>query len=237
MTFSVLALTAWPARGQDISNVYMLDGGAFTNALMANSLVERMDWAMVAARQSKVSDSIARPRATVSQPAALAFRPVANIETPRVMASRYPAAKRAEAEAVFRDLLSRFGSLESQYGQPSHDLATAAALFIGSSHEAATGIEFPDGYSLPLIRQLRMSLSADPAIVGASDADKQRLYEQFAIIGMMTGGTTLALKQHPDSVIGAKLKAAGNSYLHQFLKLDPARIRFSERGMILTGSR
>jgi hypothetical protein len=165
MTFSVLALTALPARGQDISNVYMLDGGAFTNALMANSLVERMDWAMVAARQSKVSDSIARPRATVPQPAALAFRPVANIDTPRVMASRYPAAKRAEAEAVFRELLSRLGGLERQYGQPSHDLATAATL------------------------------------------------------------------------VGAKLKAAGNSYLHQFLKLDPARIRFSERGMILTGRR
>ncbi|MGL5838296.1 MAG: DUF6683 family protein [Sphingorhabdus sp.] len=214
-----------------MTNVYLMDGGAFTNALMANTLVDRMELVMKAAD----SDSSAQPPAKAAPPktARLSFRPVAGIDTPRELAAAYPSAKRAEAEALFRDLLSRFGQVERQFGQPRRDLPTAVALFISTSHEAATGIEIPPSYGNSLIAQLRTALAVDPAVASASDADKQRLYEQFAIIGMMTGGTMLALKAKPDRQISDKVKATGDDYFRQVLKLDPAQVRFTDEGMQL----
>jgi hypothetical protein len=236
------AFNTQPAPAQEMTNVYLLDGGAFTNALMANSLVDRMEWATAASRsddQARAGPERKSPsgRPAATKPTAPTFSPQPGIDTAHAMASAYPTPKRAEAEATFRKLLVMFGQIERQYGQPRHDLATAAALFIGSSHEAATGREFRDSYSLPLIRQMQAAFSDDPAIAGATNAEKQKLYEQFAIIGMMVGGTTLALKNQPNAAISARLKAAGNTYLRQFLKLDPARLSFTPNGMTLAAAR
>jgi hypothetical protein len=230
-------ITMQPVSAQEMSNVYMLDGGAFTNALMANSLVQRMDWAMAAAGQSAPARKVPEPRSISPRLASLSFRPVVAIDTPHDMARAYPPAKRAEAEALFRQLLATFAQVERKFGQPRRDLPTAVALFVTTSHEAATGTDVPESYGPPLIRQLRANLTGDPAIAGASDADKQRLYEQLAIIGMMTGGTTLALKERPDPVIAARLKVAGAGYLQQFLKIAPSRIRFTPTGITISASR
>jgi hypothetical protein len=234
---AVAAFVLTPAsKAQEMTNVYMLDGGAFTNALMANSLAERVERAVgtVKERQTPSSTARSKPAQTSTKPGSLSFRASAGFDTPREMAAGYPADKRAEAEALFRKLLIMFADVEKQFGQPKRDLPTALALFIVTSHEAATGQKMPKSYGIPLVQQLRNALAADPAMVSASDGNKQRLYEQLAIIGMMTGGTMLALKETPNRDIAAKLKTAGNGYFRQVLKLDPARIDFTNQGMRLS---
>lgn len=237
IVFAAMAAVALaPAsRAQEMSNAYFLDGGAFTNALMANSLADRVERAVETIKKDQSQDPAARakPVATPSRPGSLTFRVSTVFDTPREMAAGYPVDKRAEAEALFRKLLIMFADVERQFGQPPRDLPTALALFIVTSHEAATGQEMPESYGIPLVRQLRDALAADPAMLNASEASKQRLYEQLAIIGMMTGGTMLAVKETPNRDNAAKLKTAGNSYLRQVMKLDPARIEFTNQGMRL----
>jgi hypothetical protein len=63
------------------------------------------------------------------------------------------------------------------------------------------------------------------------------MVEQFATIGMLTAGTQLALQERPNEEIAAKLSAASAGYLRLFLKTDPARVRFSERGIVFQPSK
>jgi hypothetical protein len=105
------------------------------------------------------------------------------------------------------------------------------AVFILMSHIAYSGVDQPAEMIAPLAAQLRSAMASNHQIAGISDREKQEAFEQFAIIGMFTEGTRLALQQQPSPAISANLKTAGETYLRSVFKLDPATMRFSKNGL------
>jgi hypothetical protein len=224
-------LAAAPAQAQDMVNVYLMDGGAFNNALNADTIVSRTK-ALLGDRLERPSRRPAppAPRTAPASAKALQFTPSPGATAIPAMAAAYPAAKRSEVTSVLQQLLGKFGQIEQMFGQPRHDLPTALALYVATSYEAVTGVEVTPQQARPLIAQMRGILQDAPGIAGASDAEKQKLYELFAVTGMFTATAALELKRKPDPVAGDRLKTSGRANLAQ-LGLDPDRMRFGENGL------
>jgi len=222
---------AVPARAQDVVNVYLMDGGAFNNALNASTIVSRTK-ALLGDKAAPETGRPTRPAPrTLPAPAkALQFISTPGATAIPAMAAAYPAARRDEVSAVFRQLLGKFGGIEQMFGQPRNDLPTALALYVATSYEAVTGVEVKPDQARPLIAQMRTLLQSGTGIAGASDAEKQKLYEMFAITGMFLATAGLELKQKPDPVARARLKASGRANLAR-LGLDPDRMRFGAQGL------
>ena len=222
---AALASTGAAAAQDVMVNVYRMDGGAFTNALLANTLADRTRAAMSLAARDR---SPARP--VQAPPNALRFAAAPGGSAVPGLAQTYPAERRAEAATTLRFLLSKFGEIERLYGQPSNDLPTALALFVATNYEAATGAELPQDRGAPLIAQMRSALAADASIARASDAQKQALYEQLAIQGMLNAILKQGLKDRRDPALAARLEATGRNNLRA-LGLDPSTMRFTAQGL------
>lgn len=227
LLIGAVMMVAAPARAQDMVNVYLMDGGAFNNALNASTIVSRTK--ALLGDQAKSPASLA-PRSSPTPAKSLRFASTPGATAIPAMAAAYPASKRTEVASVFQQLLGKFGGIERMFGQPDHDLPTALSLYVATSYEAVTGAQVTPQQARPLIAQMRGLLQGEPGVAGASDAEKQKLYEQLAVMGMFTSVATMELKQKPNPVASDRLKATARANLAQ-LGLDPDRIRFSENGL------
>jgi len=224
-------LVAVPARAQDVVNVYLMDGGAFNNALNASTIVSRTK-ALLGNKAEPPPPRTTKPavRAAPAPTGTLRFTTSPAATAIPAMAAAYPAGKRAEVTAVFQQLLGKFGKIEEMFGQPHNDLPTALALYVATSYEAVTGVAVTPDQARPLIAQMRTLLQEGTGIASASDAEKQKLYEMFAISGMFSATAAIELRQKPDPAASARLKATGRANLAR-LGLDPDRMRFGARGL------
>lgn len=151
----------------------------------------------------------------------------------KALAANYPEAGRADAEKAFSAMLQGYAKIEQQFGVPRHDLAGAVAAFFAGSYMAYRNTDFPDEHFKPLVDQMRQVLASNAGFAAASNADRQQMYEQMAIIGMFMATTQMALKAQPDPQIAAKLRSVGQGYLEQFLKTDAARVEITPQGMVI----
>lgn len=152
---------------------------------------------------------------------------------PSRLAQAYPAAARGEVERVFARLLATYPEVEREFGVPRGDLAAAVAVFLAGSYEAYRNISLEPRDFKALIVQMRGAIGAHAAIAGASDAQKQELYEQMAIVGLFMAGVQDELQRKPDAKIAADMKVAAKGYLEQFLKTDAQRVRIDANGLSL----
>ena len=184
-----------------------------------------------------VEASLRRGPGAAGARGSLVTRPVSgsarSSSVPRMLASSYPDASRAEVEKLFRELMRRYVQIEDQFQVPHGDLAGAAAAFIAGNWMGYRNEGFPDANFKPLVEQMRGIISGSTAFAQASDADKREAYEQLVIIGMLTAGMQMALKEQPNPQILARLKEASGGYLQQLLGAEPSRVQISERGFSL----
>jgi hypothetical protein len=152
---------------------------------------------------------------------------------PAKLAANYPAAQRVSAEKTFRELLDKYGQVERQFDIPKHDTAGAVAAFIAGSYMAYRNSDFPDAHFKPLVNQMRGIIAGNTEFAQATGAEKQEMYEQMAIAGMLMAGTQMALKQQPNQQAAANMKQAAKGYLEQFLKTDADRVQITANGLVL----
>lgn len=152
---------------------------------------------------------------------------------PRELAAHYPAADRAQAEALFAELLLRYREVERRFAIPRHDLAGALAAFIAGCHMAYRNAPFPDEHFEPLVLQMRRLLAAHPAVAAAPLAQRQQAYEQLAILGMFMAGAQIAQRQQPDAAQAERVQQAAGEYLQRLLQVPPARVQIGPRGLSL----
>lgn len=207
--------------GMDIGNLGGLDFSATMNRIQWQN-IER-----AALRRAAGNAVSAASVSTRFAPAA----PTSSSAQARVLAANYPPAQRAEAENTFNTLLQGYGKIEQQFGVPRHDLAGAVAAFFAGSVMAYNNADFPDQHFQPLVTQMRSMLAGNPGFAQASDAERQQMYEQMAIVGMFMATTQMALKQRPDAAMAARLRAVGQGYLEKFLQTDAARVRITAQGL------
>lgn len=164
-------------------------------------------------------------------------KPVSASRMPAMLAQAYPEAARPQAERNFKQLLAGYHQIEQRFGVPRYDVAGAVAALLVGSWMAYHQSDFPDEHFAPLVQQMRGIISRNPDFAAADAQQKQEMYEQLAILGMMTATTQLALKQNPDAPNAeraqANLSKAGKGYLEEFLKTDASRVQFTARGLEL----
>jgi hypothetical protein len=224
-------LSAAAAVAQMLSPGYALTGAPMSNFLSTSYLT-----------QSVVNDLAAdrRPAARLQAAARDAGSAAALVVSLRGagtasarLAAAYPEAQRAQARALFDDLLRRYGGIERQFGIPRGDLGGAVAAFLAGSWMGLHDADFPDAHFMPAVVQMRAMLAAQPALRDAPAAEQRTMYEQMAIVGMLMAGTQMALKQEPDARVRQQMQEAGRTYLRQFLGPDAERLRFTAQGIEL----
>jgi hypothetical protein len=136
-------------------------------------------------------------------------------------------------EGLFKELLAGYHKLEAQFGIPRNDVGGAVAAFLVGSYVAYRDVDVPDQNFLSLVNQMRQVLASNADFARASDAEKQQIYEQMAILGTYMALTRMALKQQPDAQVERNLRRAAKGYLEQFLKTDADRVQFTESGLVL----
>jgi hypothetical protein len=145
--------------------------------------------------------------------------------------------ERAEAQLLYAQLLDVYRStIEPANKITKNDLAGAVALFIGGSYEAYRNADMKPEHFQVLIHQMQRVIGRNEIFTLATKTEKQELYEQFAILGMLMTTTREAIQtKQPSNAkeIGIKLKATAKTYLEQFLKTDADRILIGPQGLAL----
>ena len=118
-------------------------------------------------------------------------------DTAAQLAQGYPAAARAEAQAVFARLLALYPQVEQRHGIPRYDLAGAVATFIAGAYTGYSGVAVDDQEFVAIVRQMRQAIGVKPEFAAASARDKQSAYEQLAILALLTLSTHEALEKDP----------------------------------------
>lgn len=166
----------------------------------------------------------------------IVFTPVrvpAAQSTARIMAAAYPAESQAKAEALFNELLVKYAELEKMNGVPHRDLGAAVAFFLGGNWMAMNNADLPDEKFPPIVAQMRSVLASKPQFMGLSNRQKQDVYEQMVIHGMLMATTQMALRTKKDAAIEARMRAAGKANLSQWFGTDASALRLTANGMAL----
>jgi hypothetical protein len=156
-----------------------------------------------------------------------------SLRVPAKLAAQYPQPRRAEAERVFAEALQGYRKLEGQFGIPRNDLAGAVAAFIAGSYMAYNDVDFPDEHFKPLVAQMRRTISGNAEFQQASNAEKQEMYENMAILGTFMALTREALKERPDPQLASNMRQAAKGNLEQFLKTDADKVRITSQGLVI----
>ncbi|MEW6704683.1 MAG: DUF6683 family protein [Pseudomonadota bacterium] len=231
---AVLALQALPVRAD---SAFMMNPGAFANQMAIPSVMSRLERSHETIFGESVSESLSRSKLQATKQVAPSrspsFTPAAGLKPAQDLVSAYPAAMRADVERLFKELLAGYHKIEDQFGIPRYDVGAAVAAFLAGSYMAYRDVDFPDRQFMPLVQQMRQVLAGNAAFARASNAQKQALYEQMAILGTYMALTRDALKQRPDARVEQKMRQAAKGYLEQFLDVSADRVQITDQGMVL----
>ncbi len=150
---------------------------------------------------------------------------------PYQLALVYPPASRAQAEALFVDLLGKYGAFERTLGIPARDVAGAVAASIAGNWAAMTNTPVPDAHFKLLVGQIRSALGTSPGFLALSNAQRQEIYQTTVINGMFMALTQMGLKSRNDPSAVARMRSAGRSNLEQWFSGDAGKVRIGANGL------
>jgi len=215
---------------------FLMDGGTFANQMAIPSMMDRLEKSHKTIFGATVAQSLGRSSAGATKGRSarpMSFVPVAGGAPARALASAYPPDQSVKVESLFKELLSGYHKLESQLGIPRNDVGGAVAAFLAGSYTAYRDVDVPDQNFVALVNQMRQVLASNADFARASDAEKQEIHGQMAILGTYMALTRMALKQQPDAQVARNLQRAAKGYLEQFLKTDADRVQLTESGLVL----
>lgn len=224
------------AMAQMFSPGYALSGAPMSNFLSTSYLTQSVSNGLAnssEAKRDRRSPSAYRPLNEGGLSADLKANTSGPSVVPARLAKHYPAQQRAQAKALFDDLLARYAQVEKQFGIPRGDLPGAVAAFLAGSWMGLHNVDFPDAQFLPLVEQMRAIVANNPQFQAAADTDKREMYEQMAILGMLMAGTQMGLKHKANAATEHNMRVTARGYLEQFLKTDADRVELTAAGLAL----
>lgn len=184
------------------------------------------------ATRSAASKS-APARSPAARPAADAtrFTPSSSTAGLEKLVAVYPAAMRAQARQGFQELHAAYPQVARQLGLPLNDVASALASFLAGCHMAYHNRSLDDAAVKPLADQLRQALAAESGFARMSNTEKQGLYDQLVMLGMMLAVTQSQQQQRPNAQTVRELREVGGRFLEGLLKVDADRVQLSRQGL------
>lgn len=139
------------------------------------------------------------------------------------------AASDAAKEKVYVTLLGAYEQALDKQKLPRNDVAVATAMYVSGAYAAYHGSQISDEAFTAVISQFRDVLASAPSFTSATLAQKQDLYEGFAIVGTLMLGSMSG--QSKDGV-----RAAAKSYLETLFHTNVEAIQIDDHGVRIGGS-
>jgi hypothetical protein len=201
-------------------------GAPMSSFISSNTLSSQAGVSVANAGKHKPGSSASSTARVVS-----VYAPGQPLIAPRKLAASYPPASRAQAEQLFVKTLEGYREIETKFRIPPGDMAGALAAFVAGNYTAFRDEPFPDAHFRPLVQQMRGALEGVTGLSSASYAEKREMYESLAILGTYMALTREALQKSPDPKLKVSMQRAARTYLEQFLKIDPDRMRIGPQGL------
>lgn len=165
---------------------------------------------------------------------ALKVPPAARASGPATLAQSHPdAGQRREAQALYGRCLAHYRSQVQKVLRPTQkddDVGLAAAYFV-LANLAAHEWRDPDPAALaPVEQQLRHLIAWTQAWETAGMADRQGLFEQLALLGVLINESRVQAKTQGDAA-RRNVQQAARGYLRQLLGLDPDLLIVTPQGL------
>lgn len=172
---------------------------------------------------------------------ALAVPPAARATAPTLLAKSHPGdgKVRRDARGLYERYLQHYRSqvqTSLRPGRRDDDLGMAAAYFTMANLATLQDLEHLDPALLATVeRQMRHLIGGTPSWHAASLADRQCLFEQLAVLGVLVNDARLLARRQGAAAI-AHVQGAARTYLIQLLGLDPDQLTLTHEGLTTGGS-
>lgn len=165
--------------------------------------------------------------------ASTTFRFVATSIMPQEMAgeiARTPD-ERAKLEKLFGELLSIYRDRLRQAGGSQNDVARAASYLVSSSYAVYYDAELSEAQFDALREHLREGFATDDKFLRASDRERQKMFETFAIVGNWINVGFGTGKERGDRAEVQKWRGIARANLENMLGAPPEKVQFTTNGV------
>jgi hypothetical protein len=161
------------------------------------------------------------------------FRAVAPSIMPREMAGELAAtpAQRPRLEKLFGDLLSIYRERLRQSGGSQNDVSRAAGYLINSSYAVYSDAELSQAQYEALLRHMREVYAADEKFRRASDRERQKMFETFAIVANWINVGFGTGKERGDREEMQKWRDIARANFENMLGAPPEQVMFTLNGV------
>jgi hypothetical protein len=139
-------------------------------------------------------------------------------------------AARQKMQSVYADCLVWYREHMQRYDATDDDVGAAMAAFVSACMGAMQGVQSAPGYRPGMDRQLSNVLRRHPLWTRANAAERQTMFERFAILAVFVQGCAVrAVREGPKAV--ANVRQAGRSYLRELFGIDPDMLALGPCGL------
>jgi hypothetical protein len=149
-------------------------------------------------------------------------------------ATRFAPDARAKMKTTYLQSFDMFRNLQRKLGLPDNDVANGVSAYIAGNYMVLHGIEIDDPVFLKLVSQVRQGLLQNRGFQQIPAAQKLKLYEQTAMVGMFMALAQLSLKttsQQPEAL--GNLRDSAKANLEMILGERASSLRIDGDGMHL----
>lgn len=150
------------------------------------------------------------------------------------LATHFSPDARAKMKASYLQSFDMFQQLQRKLDLPDNDVANGVSAYIAGNYMVLHGIEIDDPVFLKLVSQVRRGLLQNRGFQRIPAAQKRKLYEQTAMVGMFMAITQLSLKTTPqDPKVLGNLRDSARANLKLILGERASGLRIDGEGMHL----
>ena len=165
--------------------------------------------------------------------APLTLLPAARPTAPALLARAHPGGTRVQkdAAALYRRCLAHYRS-RVQRNLPQDDVGAAGAYFVLACVAAIQQIDVSEPQLALVERQMRRMIGKHPAWQQAGAIERQSLFEQLALLGVLVGEAQFDARRQGAAARDHVARAA-RAYLQQLLGLNPDCLQLGAHGLEL----
>ena len=150
------------------------------------------------------------------------------------LATHFPPASRARIKTTYAQSFAAFKQLERKLRLTDNDVSNGISAYIAGNYMILHGIEVADPDFVKLVSQVRRGLLQNPGFQKIPAAQKRRLYEQTAMVGMFMAIAQISRKttaEDPNAI--RNLQDSSRANLELVLGKRASNLRIDSEGMHL----
>jgi len=150
------------------------------------------------------------------------------------LATHFPPDARARMKATYAQSFAAFKQLERKLRLTDNDVANGISAYIAGNYMVLHGVEIADPDFIKVVSQVRHGLLQNPGFQKIPAAQKRRLYEQTAMVGMFMAIAQISRKttaEDPNAI--RNLQDSSRANLALILGRRAPNLRIDSEGMHL----